>query len=136
MDYRFYLGLAAGGAAVVGLVLFGRDVNTPQQIDVDEPIEARVEQLVNDDCNVGFIYDQIRETILAHDGEDGLSVGTTRVELSTSLADTAGFIGYDSVRRSLYFRAEEGPKMFFDNGYVPHGDAMACDLATRLLLLD
>ena len=58
MDYRFYLGLAAGGAAVVGLVLFGRDVNTPQQIDVDEPIEARVEQLVNDDCNVGFIYDQ------------------------------------------------------------------------------
>ncbi|MBT3984842.1 hypothetical protein HOD38_02860 [archaeon] len=131
MDHRFYLSIAAGVAAAVGLVVLGRDVNTPPQIDV--PVEERVEQLVNDDCNVGFIYNQLRESLWAYDGLYGLSVNVQGVEMESSFPGVEGFIGYDAVRDSVYFRETDGLTLFFEDGYVPQGDSMACNLATRLL---
>ena len=100
-----------------------------------EPQPAPFSELRNLDCEVNRLHNSLYEKILGYDGQHDLHIiSPMTVEARTTrLKGVSGFVGHDRVK-GMYFR-EDGntAPMFFSGGYVPNGDAMACDLAETLL---
>ena len=129
-----YVARTLGALATV--VLFAcNNPTTPVSTASTEPQPAPFSELRNQDCEVKRLHDSLYETILGYDGQHGLHViSPMTVEARTTKSKgVSGFVGHDRVK-GMYFR-EDGSTapMFFSSGYVPNGDAMACDLAETLL---